>query len=132
MSMTFVGGFAILISWLVYPGVGEQTMFFGMTFGEECGFKKEFGYGCPGCGMTRSWLQAARGNLVGAVTYNAAGTFMFLWLAVGFFIGALRLILKKPKLMRIHPLFVLLGVVVWLVLVLGVFWGRVNGINPLP
>ena len=107
-------------------------MFFGVRFGEECGFKREFGYGCPGCGMTRSWVHAARGNLIRAVTYNAAGTFMFLWLASAFVIGGFRLILKKPKLMRVHPGFIFIGVVTWLGLVLGVFLGRLNGVNPLP
>ena len=82
--------------------------------------------------MTRSWIYAARGNLLRAIDYNAAGTFMFLWLAAGFVIGSLRLLLKKPKLMRIHPVLLLLGVCVWLSLVAGVYWGRVNGINPLP
>ena len=132
MAMTVVGGIAVVMSLLVYPGVEEQSMFFGIRFGGECEFKQEFGYGCPGCGMTRSWIYAARGNLVRSVTYNAAGTFMFLWLAAAFVIGGLRLILKKPKLARVHPVVVFLGVVVWLALVLGVFWGRMNGVNPLP
>ncbi|MBI2340614.1 MAG: DUF2752 domain-containing protein [Deltaproteobacteria bacterium] len=45
-----------------------------------CGFKLIFGIDCPGCGLTRSFLSIARGHLLEAVHYNAAGPLVYLFL----------------------------------------------------
>lgn len=45
-----------------------------------CGFKYLLGIDCPGCGLTRSFLSLARGNIGAAVHYNAAGPLIYLFL----------------------------------------------------
>ncbi|MBI4411783.1 MAG: DUF2752 domain-containing protein [Deltaproteobacteria bacterium] len=45
-----------------------------------CGFKYLFGIDCPGCGLTRSFLAIARGDILDAFHYNAAGPLIYLFL----------------------------------------------------
>lgn len=45
-----------------------------------CGFKFIFGIDCPGCGLTRSFLSLARGNVGASFHYNAAGPLIYLFL----------------------------------------------------
>jgi hypothetical protein len=44
-----------------------------MPFGSVCAFRAASGLPCPSCGMTRSWVWAARGDLGTALRFNAAG-----------------------------------------------------------
>lgn len=52
-----------------------------VTLPESCTFKRVFGFGCPGCGLTRSFICLAHGRLVDAWTYNPAGPLFFLIVA---------------------------------------------------
>ena len=45
-----------------------------------CTFKRVSGFDCPGCGLTRSFISLAGGDLASAWRYNAAGIFLFLLL----------------------------------------------------
>ena len=132
-TVTLVFGLlAVIAALLVYPGEGEQLMFMGLSFGQECGFKTQYGFGCFGCGMTRSWVYTARGQLFRAFEYNAAGALLFLWLALGLVLGGARLALRKPAFLRTHPVVVVVAAAGWLALVFAIFLGRAWGINPLP
>jgi hypothetical protein len=42
-----------------------------------CAFQQIAGHDCPGCGLTRSFVSLADGDLMGAWSYNAAGPFVF-------------------------------------------------------
>lgn len=49
---------------------------------ESCTFKKTLGIGCPGCGLTRSFIKIADGDFGGAWHFNPVG-FPFFLLVVG-------------------------------------------------
>jgi hypothetical protein len=42
-----------------------------------CTFKRITGVGCPGCGLTRSFISLAHGDLGAAWRYNPAGVLLF-------------------------------------------------------
>lgn len=42
-----------------------------------CTYKRWFGVGCPGCGLTRSFISLAHGDLIAAWNYNPAGILLF-------------------------------------------------------
>ncbi len=42
----------------------------------ECFLRVSTGYPCVTCGLTRAWARSVRGNLLGAVRANTAGTVM--------------------------------------------------------
>ena len=44
---------------------------------EVCSFKRMTGLGCPGCGLTRSFISLAHGQLARAWYYNPAGLLWF-------------------------------------------------------
>ena len=52
------------------PGVGVAVP-------ELCTAKRFLGIDCPGCGMTRSFIALAHGDVRGAWSYNPAGVWLF-------------------------------------------------------
>jgi len=44
---------------------------------ELCSFQRFFGIPCPGCGLTRSFVALARGDVAAAWTFNPAGLLLF-------------------------------------------------------
>ena len=46
--------------------------------GETCNSVKLFGVRCPACGLTRSFVLSARGDLTGAFHYHTLGPILFL------------------------------------------------------
>lgn len=51
--------------------------FLGQPLPELCGWKRFFGVGCPGCGLTRCFIALAHGNPVAAWHFNPAGIPLF-------------------------------------------------------
>ena len=49
---------------------------------ELCMMRRLTGIGCPGCGMTRCFISLAHGDFVGAWSYNPAGLFLFVIVAM--------------------------------------------------
>lgn len=49
----------------------------------KCWVKSWFGFPCPGCGLTSSFMSLARGHIIDAFKYNAAGPILYSILAVG-------------------------------------------------
>ena len=47
------------------------------TLPETCTFKRTSGIECPGCGLTRCFISAVRGDVLAAITYNPAGLLLF-------------------------------------------------------
>lgn len=43
----------------------------------SCGMKLFWGVNCPGCGLTRSFILLAHGDLAGSLAYNPSGILLF-------------------------------------------------------
>jgi len=85
--------------WLVPVGVGTRTTeteiaaadesYLALSLGggsvrlpQLCTFRSLFGYECPGCGMTRSFVYTARLRFAEAWAMHPAGTLLAAYLAV--------------------------------------------------
>lgn len=55
-----------------------QSWFLGHTFGSACWFRIHFGIPCPNCGMTRSLILAAHGELARSMRLAPGGVAMVL------------------------------------------------------
>jgi len=53
----------------------------GMPLPELCTMRRMTGMNCPGCGLTRSFISLAHGNLRSSWLYNPAGVFWFVAIA---------------------------------------------------
>lgn len=98
--LLIAGAGAFSISWLATP-VGEDVHLFGYDMFEPCPWKERTGDLCGSCGMTRSWVWMARGELQRSLGYNPAGTLLFLGLVAGGLVGAMRLVTRRPRLLRL-------------------------------
>ncbi len=129
-----VGVFSWVASLGLHPGPDEFVYFpNGTRFGDTCGAILLTGLPCPQCGMTRSWVYAARLDLVHAFLYSPGGLGLFLWVQVGAIIGLVRLVTRDPA--ALTPPFALSAAWsgFWLVGLYGLPWIlRLAGINPLP
>jgi len=59
----------------------ETLTLFGEPVPVLCSFRRLTGYGCPGCGMTRSMVFMAHGLVLDAFKMNPAGPPLFAFLA---------------------------------------------------
>jgi len=127
-------GVASLVTSLVFePDPDGFTYVFGRRFGSGCAFLELTGVPCPQCGMTRSFVWAARGAFGVAWAHNPAGLALFLWLQAGGVVGLARLVRRDPRALSL-PWQLLVG---WCA-----FWGvglytvpwilRLLGVHPLP
>ncbi|MBB75870.1 MAG: hypothetical protein CMJ75_15290 [Planctomycetaceae bacterium] len=57
----------------------ETVSFLGVAIPETCTFKRVVGYGCPGCGLTRSFISLSHGQLRDAFDFNAVGLPLYLF-----------------------------------------------------
>jgi hypothetical protein len=81
-------GFAALVAaqlgasaWLT--PVGDQVMLpGGGSLGGMCWFRAAFHIDCPFCGMTRSFVALAHGDVAGAFRFHPAGPLLFVAMAV--------------------------------------------------
>lgn len=123
---------AIIPALAIHPVAGEEQLYLGtFPWGSECGFVTRFGIPCAACGMTRSWVHAARGHLFTAFAYNPAGAMLFVWIVFGGALSALRLALRRR--VMVIPIPVVLGLVaVWTCFYLGMWVLRTQHIFPLP
>ena len=56
----------------------ETVSLLGVPVPETCTFKTVIGYGCPGCGLTRSFISLSHGQLTEAFYFNAVGLPLYL------------------------------------------------------
>ncbi len=79
----FSGSLAILLcSWFMSTGDGRQVLLPGVgRLPEICMLHTRFGVDCPGCGLTRSFIHLAHGNLHTAWTLNPVGLLLFTFIA---------------------------------------------------
>jgi hypothetical protein len=76
--MTMCAG-VIFLSMILSVRQGTQVVlpFLGQPLPELCMMKRMGGAGCPGCGMTRSFISLGHGDLAAAWSYNPAGVWFF-------------------------------------------------------
>jgi hypothetical protein len=101
----------------------------GTPLPELCLTKRWTGVGCPGCGMTRSFISLGHGDVRAALHYNPAGPLLFAMLAVQIPIRLVQLVRIRRGLPELRfgwlpqVLFGVLGVVMvgqWILRQLGV------------
>jgi len=99
-----------------------------------CSFIELTGWPCPSCGMTRSWIHSARGNVVTGFLFNPAGALLFWWLMVGGVLGTVRLATRNYTKWKVPSNVLAAWAVFWMVGPYGIVWMlRIwAGINPLP
>jgi hypothetical protein len=105
----------------------------GGRFGETCAFLSLTGMPCPQCGMTRSFVYAARLDFVSSFLYNPGGLGLFLWSQVAGVIGAVRLVRRDAHALTLPWQLTVAWAIVWtVVLYVGPYVLRLMGTNPLP
>ncbi len=57
----------------------KMTSVAGFPIPPICGMKNMTGLPCPGCGLTRSWVAAAHGNLKMSLQFNRMGWLLMLY-----------------------------------------------------
>ena len=73
-------GTLVLIGLLMSP-TQEVVSIFGADVPVLCMFRRLTGYGCPGCGLTRSFSFMSHGQLWDAFTINPLGPVIFILIA---------------------------------------------------
>ena len=70
---------ALVLSFVMRIEEGRYVFlpFFDSPLPDVCTFKRMFGIGCPGCGLTRSFLCIAQGEFVAGWNYNVVAPLMF-------------------------------------------------------
>lgn len=122
----------VTASIVVHPVAGTEQLYIGsMPFGDGCSYRRLYGVGCYNCGMTRSWVFAARGQVFQAFAYNAAGASLFYGIAFSGLLGLVRLIRRRCVLPVPWPV-LLGGAGAWVVVWLGLFGARQLGAFALP
>jgi hypothetical protein len=125
---------ALTVARIWGPGPGEQTLLWGHEWGAPCAFKVQTGHPCPQCGMTRSWVYAARLQVWRSFLYNPAGATLWWWMMFGGVLGAVRLITRNPRALLVPDRLMTGFALTWiLVLYAGLWFLRVFAdFNPLP
>lgn len=107
-------GATVAIAAAVCTPVGEDVWLFGFDLFGPCPSFELTGRPCSSCGMTRSWVWSARGELSRAWGYNPIGTALFFMLTSAGAVGAVRLLARRPKLFALPWSVVALGWGAWL------------------
>lgn len=82
----------VVFAAIVLTPTPEFVEFFGWRVPETCGYKRMTGYGCPGCGLTRSFAFMAHFSPIQALKMNPVGPPFFLFVAAQVPYRVLRLI----------------------------------------
>lgn len=69
-------------AWLTNVGATGVHTADGEALGTLCWVRGLLGFDCPFCGMTRSFVALAHGDLAGSLAFHPAGPLMMGWLAV--------------------------------------------------
>lgn len=94
--LVVTGLMALVGPWLFTPEGLHDVAFLGTPVDGSCAFREATGHPCPSCGLTRSWVWAARGQLGHALRFHAVGTALWLGLLAGGVLGAWRLLRPRP------------------------------------
>ncbi|MBX2800285.1 MAG: DUF2752 domain-containing protein [Myxococcales bacterium] len=81
-GILFAGALAIvLLAMLMSPSAGAVS-FFGFDVPVLCGFRRLTGIGCPGCGLTRSFVFLGHGQWAEGFRMNWLGPPLFAFVVV--------------------------------------------------
>lgn len=126
-------GTAVLAVSLAHaPAEGEAITLLGRPAGGPCVFKEATGWPCPQCGMTRSWIHAARLHPATAFAYSPSGTLLWMGLVGAGGVGAIRLVTRDPNRAALPPRLLAGAVLAWVALHCLQWLARLAGLNPLP
>ena len=124
-----IWGFALLLE----ARPDEFTYLWGERLGGPCLFREWTGTACPQCGMTRSFVWAARGALDKAWHYSPGGTTLFLGIEVMASVHLYRWARRRPDAMKLPQRTWILLTLGWVIgLVLAPWALRAFGLCPLP
>lgn len=90
LAMLGISALVLIIAAVSQPGT-EVVHLFGHVIPGMCVFRATFGIPCPGCGMTRSFVFLAHGDLREAFSMNVFGPAMFVLTAAQIPYRALRI-----------------------------------------
>jgi hypothetical protein len=122
------------VSLALVPGPDDFVYWFGQTrFGERCAFLVATEKPCPQCGMTRSFVYAARGQLPSAFRFSPGGATLFLWISAGGLVGLVRLLRRDKVAAALPPALFAGWAVLWLVVFYSLPWAlRIGGVMAPP
>lgn len=66
----------VVVAAVITPS-DEMLSLFGKDIPIMCSFRRFFGFGCPGCGLTRSFTYMAHFDIIGAFKMNWLGPPLF-------------------------------------------------------
>ncbi len=133
--LVVLGALALAASWALAPGDDPRWVYWpdGSRFGDTCAFLESTGWPCPQCGMTRSWVHAARGHLLRSFLSSPGGFGLFFWLEVAAGLAAYRLARRDPFAVSLPWRVPVAWALFWMVgLYLAPWVLRMCGVNPLP
>jgi len=128
---------------LIALGVWGASLFFWMDADHHvwmgphklegtCAMITITGLPCPNCGMTRSWISAARFHPIAAIQYNPAGFLLFVLFTSTGIVGLVRLLTRSGTRWTPTVKMILIAVGFWMVVYLGGWLLRVGlQVNPL-
>jgi hypothetical protein len=131
-ALVALGVLVVAASWAFVPDAEGQVALLGFAALPPCPTLVDTGLPCSQCGMTRSWVWAARGAWPTAVALNPAGFVLWVWLVSGALVGAVRLVRRAPRLLRLSWPMLGLAAWLWVVLLLVTHELRLAGQLPLP
>ncbi|RCS40816.1 DUF2752 domain-containing protein [Bremerella cremea] len=70
---------ALILSFVLYNEGPANVMipWLEIPLPPTCGLQKTFGLDCPGCGLTRSFIALAHGDLTASLAFNPGGILVF-------------------------------------------------------
>ncbi len=120
---------ASLVFWM---DADHHVWMWNIRLDGTCAMITMTGYPCPNCGMTRSWISAARLHPLSALHYNPAGFLLFIGFSTTGIIGLVRLLTGKASKWTPTVRTILWAVGLWMAVYLGSWFLRVGlQINPL-
>lgn len=112
---------ALLAASVALRPLGDQVAWpGGAALGVVCPFRRVFGLDCPFCGLTRSFVALAHGDLDAAFRFHPAGPVLFAALALGLVAALAALVRRTPPLVERRGFVRAFEAVTALTLVLGV------------
>jgi hypothetical protein len=107
-------------AWLI-PAGDRVVLPGGDSIGGLCWFHAVTGIACPFCGMTRSFVALAHGDIPSALGFHPAGPLLFAAMVVGVVAIAIALVARARPLVERRGFLFALEAVTMLCLVVGVF-----------